>query len=189
MRPFRAVLLLPLVLTVLAGCTPADEPLAALALRDGEPTVLLVVCGSGGASIHLYEDSPMSSASPGRTPTGGPTPSAGRHTSPSSGATADRPKWSIRTDRAERVNEITLLDPTPPADWTVDESTLARIAPGVWYGISAYGHRDAFTVRFDTRAFAKLDGEHVLAPVSYREQEVMTRARFERNARRACEDS
>ncbi|AVT29745.1 hypothetical protein C6361_09865 [Plantactinospora sp. BC1] len=171
MRPFRAVLLLSLLLASLAGCTPANEPLAALALRDGEPTVLLVGCGSAGASIHLYEDSETASASP------------------STGATADRPEWSVRTDRAEPVNEIPLLDPTPPANWTVNRSSLQRIEPGVWYGISAYGHRDAFTVRFETDAFTKLDGEHVLAPVSHRKQEVMTRASFERNARQACEDS
>ncbi|GIG85164.1 hypothetical protein [Plantactinospora endophytica] len=189
MRILRTALLLPLALTVLTGCTPADEPLAALAIRDGEPTVLLVGCDSGPASIHVREDSTMASASPRPTRSATTATPGGPSAGPSGASTTGSPQWSLHTDRAQPVNEIPLLDADPPAGWIVDESTLGRIEPGIWYGISAYGRRDAHPVRFDTDAFAKLDGEHVLAPVSHRKQEIMTRAEFERDAKEACPSS
>jgi hypothetical protein len=40
MRILRAVLLLPVALASLVGCSPADEPLTALAIRDGMPAVI-----------------------------------------------------------------------------------------------------------------------------------------------------
>ncbi|MBE1486452.1 hypothetical protein [Plantactinospora soyae] len=200
MRILRVVLLLPVALAALVGCSPAREPLTALAVLDGKPTIVSVACASSHSttSIHVREDrsTPPTGLSPSTGTTNPPTadpnpptspsaPSGGPSAPGSATADADSPSWSISSTDPQPVSEIELLGP-PPAGWKLDHSNLHQLQPDVWYAIAAYGFRDSITLKFTTDVFEKLDAEHVLAPVGNRKQEIMTRSKFERNAKDVC---
>ncbi|GAA1662763.1 hypothetical protein ACFQY4_17555 [Catellatospora bangladeshensis] len=173
---------------MLTACSPAPEPIVALAVRDGRPIAVLVTCGSGLSQISVYEKDRTRTATP---EPGDPaaTPTMRQHIS-----------WGVHGNATTEVVEVELLG-TPPPGWTSNEPTvviglptpgafevvpLPSLQPDVRYGLGGRSHRDAIVVDFKTADFSRIGPGEVLAPddgVSV----LMPRADFEENARDTCD--
>lgn len=164
---------------VLAGCTPAAEPIAALAVEDGRPVGLLYVCRDGFSQLSVTADKPDGS--------------------PDDGVFL---RWHVVGDATAGVVEVPLLGPPPPG-WRAaeDHSTpasatggpaaegevLTELAAGVQHSLGGRGHRRAQPVRFTTADFPGIGADQVLVPNGRNEAKVVSRAAFTRTARATCE--
>jgi hypothetical protein len=166
------------LLAVLTACTPADEPIAALAVQDGEPVGLLYVCRDGFSLLSVYEADPADDV----------------HTS-----------WHVVGDATAGVTEIPLLGPLPqgwkpsaalddappsaePSGPAVDRSReLEELRPDVRYRLSGRSHRNSLTVNFTTADFDRIGGDQVLAANGRDKMKVVSRETFVRVARASCE--
>ncbi|WP_144124472.1 hypothetical protein [Catellatospora sichuanensis] len=188
-RRLAAVAAFALAVGTLTACTPAPEPIVALAVHGGRPIAVLVTCGGGSAGISVYEnDKPIPTATPGSGEPDG-TPTMGRHVS-----------WSVHGDPTTEIVEVELLGP-PPHGWTTEKPhvviglptpgafevvPLAALQPGVRYSLVGSSRRYAVDVDFTTADFDRIGPDQVLAPddgVTV----LMPRAEFEENARETCE--
>jgi hypothetical protein len=167
MRRLTVTGVLVVLLGALAACTPAAEPIQALAVRDGLPVGLLYVCRDGFSQFSVYEN-----------PTG-PTPPSPRFVS-----------WHIAGDAPAGVLEVPLFGPLPPG-WEPSTgdvgSDLTELAPGVRYSLGGRSHRDAMTVSFTTDDFAGIGADQVLVTTGRDKMKVVPRAAFERTARKSCD--
>jgi hypothetical protein len=146
----------------LAGCSPADKPVAALRLVDGEPTLLIAECDDAEINtVSVYTSA--------------------------DGASVDE-AWGARTDYLSPVeaSEIRLLQ-TPPG-WSLTDSTLTEFAPGSEYTVAAYGSSsDAFPIDFTMDQLAALGPDAVLVGESPSETKTRSEADFRDNAKDACD--
>lgn len=161
-----------LVLGALAGCTPADEPIAALAVRDGQPVGLLYACRDGGyAGLSVYAED-----------------------------TSDDnlyPSWGVHGKPRTGLVEIPLFGPPPPG-WevsersaaspsAVDRQQLTELAADVPYTLRADAHRQSIPIGFSTADFPGIGADQVLAATGQDRTKVVSRAAFLRKARESCD--
>lgn len=164
-----------LVLGALAGCTPADEPIAALAVRDGQPVGLLYACrDSSYAGLTVYEDPPET-------------------------ATDDHlyASWHVLGKAKAGVVEIPLLG-SLPAGWAVsahpatstaptDQRDLKELTDGMRYTLRGNAHRKSIPISFSTADFPGVGADQVLAATGQDRTKVVSRAAFLRKARESCD--
>ncbi|WP_430501409.1 hypothetical protein ACQRWP_07470 [Micromonospora trifolii] len=165
--------LLPLPLLLLTACSPPDEPLVALAVKDGQPVGVLVTCQGDHANIHVYEDSDE----------------GGRGTRTLS-------KWGVYGATASEVVEVTLLG-QPPEGWEdfdaldsqmseVEVAPLTEFRPGVTYTVIGSGRHHAISVDFALADLPRVGPDQVLAPRGHDSTTVVSRETFLRKARDRC---
>ena len=154
-------------LAALAGCTPADKPVAALRLVDGRPTLLVVPCDEARIDwISVFT-------------TGGTTPPPGE-----SGIVAD---WAANSPNGEAPEQVRLLE--APAGWTVTKNSLTEFTPGTEYTATALGSPgDAFSIDFTLAALEVLGPDEVLVG-EHPDAKVMSEKDFRENADDACRGS
>lgn len=189
-RRLAAVAAGVLAVDTLTACSPADEPVVALAVQGGRPVAVLVTCGGSFGSVSVYENErPTPTATPGSGEPNG-TPAMDQHVS-----------WGVHGNPTTEIVEVELLG-APPRGWTTDEPAvviglptpgafevvaLEQLRPGVRYGLGGSGRRQAVTVDFTTADFDRIGPGQVLAPDDD-DTVLMSRAAFEENARESCED-
>jgi hypothetical protein len=172
MRKLTVATLAAVLLAALTACTPPDEPITALAIKDGRPVGLLYVCRDGFSQLSVFVDEP------------------------SDGALID---WGVHGDATAGMAEIALLGP-PPKGWQADnpaESSsspdvsrseqLTEWRPGVRYALSGHAQSNSMNVHFTTADFDRIGPDQVLAPVNRNKAKVVSRAAFERRAKETCE--
>ncbi|MGC5284974.1 hypothetical protein [Micromonospora sp. DT231] len=166
-------ILLPLpLLSLLTACTPPDEPLVGLAVRDGHPVGVLVHCGGMFAGLSVRQEYPDDGT--------------------------DHPdfRWRVGGQPTSDVVEVALLG-QPPDGWTVDEATdysgalgrvvdvepLTEFRPGVTYSVGGLG---IISVDFTLEDLRRIGADQVLAPSGRESTKVMSRKTFLRKARDGC---
>jgi hypothetical protein len=146
------------LLSPLAACTPADQPVTALRLVDGRPTLLVLACPNFNVdSVSVY---------------------------PGSGA--DAFEWEINAD-GEPANaaEIPLL--TSPEGWSVREASLTALTPGTEYGVSAFDDaRRAVPIHFTLADLEALGPDDVLVGERPSGSKVVSEADFREKAGDSC---
>jgi hypothetical protein len=161
----------------LAACSPADEPIAALAVRDGEPIGLLYACEAMFSQVSVYESSDSSDP--------------GVHVS-----------WSVHGDAAaDTVVEVPLLGDDLPDGWEVSEprdltaeeaglavdiEPLTRLEPGMRYGLGGGNRRSSLPFDFTVEDFARLSEDTVLVHAGRDRTKTVSRDTFVRRARDTC---
>lgn len=171
-----------LLVGTLTACTPGSQPVAALAMRDDRPLAILVTCGGDFAQISVYRNDE----------TARPTPT---------GRVDTLVEWRVSGEPAGEVVEAPLFG-TPPVGWQTGDPTseppegqsartvsLTELTPGVRYSLSGHSGRDSAPVHFTTDDLGRIGADDVLAPVSRRESEIMSRRTFERKAAESCDNS
>ncbi|TQJ20723.1 hypothetical protein FBZ33_0926 [Micromonospora sp. A202] len=141
----------------LTACSPADKPVIALRVVDGQPALVLAECADFTADrISVY--------------TIGVTPAA---------------SWTIDRDSGSEVTSLTLLE-TPP-DWHPAEQTLVAFDPNIEYSVAAYGNpRNAVPVRFTLAEVTGLGPEKVLVGGSAGKRKAVTETAFRDRAKKTC---
>jgi hypothetical protein len=169
-------ILLPLLVLVTA-CTPPDEPLVALAVKDGQPVGVLVTCDDSFAQLSVFENDHQDEA-------------------------GNRPliRWRVSGAPAREVVEVALLG-QPPQGWEVadavdisateagidvDVEPLTELRPGVTYSVSGSSHRHAIPVDFTLADLPRIGPDEVLAPRGRDSTTVVSREAFLRKARDSC---
>lgn len=117
----------------LAGCTPAEPPMAALRSIDGETVLVLADCPNFTATrVSAYPINATSSSS-----------------------------WRISQEVKEPIGEITLFQ--VPSGWRLDEQTLGTFQPGQEYSVRVSDRADGATpVHFTLEQLAELEPDEVL---------------------------
>lgn len=177
-RGRRSWILLTLPLLLLTACSPPDEPVVALAVRDGQPVGVLVPCGGrfGQLSVYLNHDD--------------------------QGDQVNRPliRWGVHGESTSEVVEATLLG-QPPDGWEVadtvdltaaesgvdvDVEPLTELRPGVTYTVRGSAGRDSIPVDFTLADLSRIGPDEVLAPLGRDATTVVSRKAFLRKARSSC---
>lgn len=167
----RLAILATLVLSgaTLSACTPADQPVVALAVRDGEPVGVLVTCPGSLSGVRVYRDN-----------------------------ATDRTliRWAVSGWARTEVVEVPLLG-APPEGFEVDPPTdlrttgagtgpdveaLTELTPGLRYSLTGHGAEDAIAVDFSPDDYARIGPDQVLVP-GKRAPRVMSRTAFLDRAR------
>ncbi|MBQ1034073.1 hypothetical protein KBX26_29170 [Micromonospora sp. C97] len=176
-RRRRQWILLPLPLLLLTACTPAHEPLVALAVQDGRPVGVLVTCDDDFAQLDVFENDHPNDASA-------------------------RPfiRWKVTGRPTTEVVEVALLG-QPPQGWEVadpvdlpaaeagmdvDVEPLTELRPEVTYSVSGSSRRDAISVDFTLADLPRIGPDQVLAPHGRDSTKVVSRDAFLRKARDSC---
>ncbi|MFD6680258.1 hypothetical protein [Micromonospora parva] len=176
-RRRRSWILLPLPLLLLTACTPAHEPLVALAVQDGRPVGVLVTCDDDFAQLDVFENDHPDDASA-------------------------RPfiRWKVTGRPTTEVVEVALLG-QPPQGWEVadpvdlpaaeagmdvDVEPLTELRPEVTYSVSGTSRRDAISVDFTLADLPRIGPDQVLAPHGRDSTKVVSRDTFLRKARDSC---
>jgi hypothetical protein len=161
----------------LAACTPADEPIAALAVRAGEPIGLLYACEAMFSQFSVYENSDSDDP--------------GVHIS-----------WSVHGDvTAGTVVEVPLLGDDLPDGWEVSEprdltaeeaglavdvEPLTSLEPGMRYVLGGDNRRGSLPIDFTVDDFAGLSEDTVLVHAGRDKTRTVSRATFVERARDTC---
>lgn len=163
MRGVRAMALTVGVasLALLTACSPLDEPVVGLEMRDGKPVIVIVACPDwdAWASVYLVDELPTpapTGAAPSRSGSAGP-PSAAPTDDDEDGYRA----WEVSAVSPEPVTEIPLFQ-RPPRGWEVDDDELTRLEPGREYAISGHSGRDSIDVHFTVEDLKRLGPGQVL---------------------------
>ncbi|MGW7410430.1 hypothetical protein ACWGI9_43350 [Streptomyces sp. NPDC054833] len=107
---------------LLGGCSPAELPLAAVALdAEGEPVVIVQPCG----------DDRIGPASLGSTPMRGKDP-------------AGDPGTSWRQTSGTRIGSTTFRLFSPPRSFEAEKSGVQKMLPGRRYFVHIFGGRGGF---------------------------------------------
>jgi hypothetical protein len=170
-------LLLLLPAAGLAACTPADEPIAALAVRDGGPIGLLYACEAVFSQVSVYENSDSNDP--------------GVHIS-----------WRAHGDvTAGTVMEVPLLGDDLPDGWEVSEprdltaeeaglavdvEPLTSLEPGRRYVLGGDSHRGSLPIDFTVEDLARLSEDTVLVHAGRDKTRTVTREEFVERARDTC---
>ncbi|MEU7976012.1 hypothetical protein AB0B48_28645 [Micromonospora sp. NPDC049089] len=176
-RRRRSWILLPLPLLLLTACSPAEQPIVALAVQDGRPVGVLVTCYDRDANIRVFENG--HEGEPGKR---------------------SLIRWSIGGPPASEVVEVTLLG-QPPEGWEVDEPVdvpgsepgaevdvelLTELRPGVTYTLDGASRPEALSVDFTLADLPRIGPDQVLAPDGHNSTKVIPRETFLRKARERC---
>jgi hypothetical protein len=179
MRRLSVAVVAALLVGSLAACSPRDVPIAALAVRDGQPVAVLVPCDHRFARLGVYQDDEKEQP---------PSPDTPLIT------------WDVHGKPTTDVVEVTLFGP-PPDGWEMEESKdvtdtdgritvriqpLTELRAKVRYAISGSSFRHGIPVRFTTDDFARVGPNQVLAPVDGDHMKVMSRDAFVRGASNSC---
>ncbi|MEU5675138.1 hypothetical protein ABZ749_33460 [Micromonospora sp. NPDC047753] len=169
----RPWILLPLPLLLLTACSPAEEPIVALAVQDGQPIGVLVTCDDSDANIRVFENDHQ-------------------------GEPGERTliRWSIGGPPASEVVEVALLG-QPPEGWEVadavdspdsdvDVELLTEFRAGVTYTLDGSSRRDARSVDFTLADLPRIGPDQVLVSHGSRSTKVVSRETFLRKARDRC---
>lgn len=177
MRRRIALAMVP-VLGLLTGCSPAPQPLLALAVRDGRPIAVLMDCYDYDQDLSVSLDA-EESAQPGVSPDWVVT-----------GAGAGKPvEVALLSDVP---NGRSTLSPDPgvtPQSWAWDPvgGRLSELRPGVRYRLSGFsGTSPVLGVEFTTADLERIGADQVLAPRDYRTLRIMDREVFLDRARDRC---
>jgi hypothetical protein len=163
----------------LAACSPGAEPIAALAVRAGQPIGLLYACEEVFSQFSVYENSDSNDP--------------GVHIS-----------WSVHGDvtATGTVVEVPLLGDSLPDGWEVSEprdltaeeaglavdvEPLTSLEPGVRYGLGGANRRGSFPVNFTVEDFARLSETTVLVHADRDRTETVSRDEFVERARDSCD--
>ncbi|MGW1062856.1 hypothetical protein [Micromonospora rubida] len=178
MRRQAAPGILILLLGLLAACTPPDEPIAALAVHDGQPMGVLVTCRGLFSQLSVFENDHGSDADDRSLTT-----------------------WGVYGDPTSEVVEV-LLFGQPPDGWKVDSpheipgaetgsapkiKPLTELKTGVNYSLSGSSRHHAISVDFTVEDFARIGPKDVLAPAGRNTMKIMSREAFVRTARKGCD--
>ncbi|WCN84039.1 hypothetical protein [Micromonospora sp. LH3U1] len=176
-KRFPWILLSLPLLSLLAACSPPDEPLVALAVQDGQPVGVLVTCDDSSARVGVFEnDHP--------------------------GDVSERPlfTWSVSGRPTSEVVEVPLFG-QPPDGWevndivdisaaeagmAVDVEPLTELRPGVTYSVSGRARHKAISVDFTLADFPRIGPDEVLVPRGRDTTKVVSREAFLRKARDSC---
>ncbi|MEO3769972.1 hypothetical protein [Micromonospora sp. B9E7] len=147
-------------LTALAGlsaCTPADKPLTALRVVDGEPVLVVAECAVFTATrIAVFTEDPAPLA-----------------------------KWAIEREGTEELAAVTLLQ--PPPGWRVAEQSLVAFEPDVEYAVTAHGDQnDADSIDFTMKDLTELGPGQVLVSDGGTKRKAVTETAFRDRAKKAC---
>jgi hypothetical protein len=175
-RMLTALMLIP-VTGLLAACSPADEPIAALAVRDGKPIGLLYACEAVFSQFSVYENTDSNDP--------------GAHVS-----------WSVHGDAvAGTVVEVPLLGDDLPEGWEVSEprdltaeeaglavdvEPLTSLEPGMRYGLGGDNRRSSLPFNFTVDDFAQLSEDTVLVHAGREKTRTVSRDAFVERARDTC---
>jgi hypothetical protein len=154
MRRLRLAMTLLLVCGSLTGCGPPPEPLVAVAMRDGQPVVILVTCVGEFSQLGVFRNDPTARS----------TASPNVHVS-----------WGVHGDAPTEVVEVAVFG-QPPAGWETEGERqigdpsapgsfkvepLRELVPGVRYSASGSSHRRAYSVDFTVAGLGRLKGGYV----------------------------
>ncbi|WP_181545499.1 hypothetical protein [Micromonospora saelicesensis] len=169
----RPWILLPLPLLILTACSPAEQPIVALAFQDGRPVGVLVTCDDRDANIRVFENDHQ--GEPGKRPL---------------------IRWRVGGPPASEVVEVALLG-QPPEGWEVadagdspatevDVELLSEFRAGVTYTLDGSSRSKALSVDFTLADLPRIGPDQVLAPHGHNSTEVVSRETFLRKARDRC---
>ncbi|MEU8115728.1 hypothetical protein [Micromonospora sp. NPDC048947] len=172
-RRRRQWILLPLPLLLLTACSPAEQPIVALAVQDGRPVGVLLTCYDRDANIRVFEN--------------------GHQDDPGKRSLI---RWSIGGPPASEVVEVTLLG-QPPEGWEVadtvdspgtevDVELLTEFRAGVTYTLDGSSRREALSVDFTLADLPRIGPDQVLVPRGSNSTKVVSRETFLRKARDRC---
>ncbi|MEV4494202.1 hypothetical protein AB0J84_00630 [Micromonospora arborensis] len=141
----------------LSACSPADKPLIALRVVDGQPVLVVVECAVFTATrIAVFNE--------------GDAPAA---------------KWAIEREGTEELAPVTLLQ-LPPG-WKVAEQSLVAFEPGTEYAVTAHGDQnDANPIDFTLGEVTGLGPEQVLVSDGGTKRKAITETAFRDRAKKAC---
>ncbi|MDG4779522.1 hypothetical protein O7614_07690 [Micromonospora sp. WMMD961] len=147
-------------LTALAGlsaCTPADKPLTALRVVDGQPVLVVAECAAFTATrIAIFTEEPAPPA-----------------------------KWAIEREGTDELAAVTLLQ--PPPGWKVAEQSLVAFEPDVEYAATAHGDQnDADPIDFTMRELTALGPDQVLVSDGGAKRKAVSETAFRDRAKKAC---
>ncbi|GIF20630.1 hypothetical protein BJ973_001465 [Actinoplanes tereljensis] len=165
MRLFRLIMVLVPVAGLLSACSPAAEPIAGMAMRDGKPVVLFLPCEEF-ATVSVSRDYPDPHDLRSRPPA---------------------PSWGFITSDAVpgTAVELPLFD-RPAAPWEIDEEELTSLEAGERYSLSGLSFRHAIFVHFTVDDLAALGADQVLTNTSKGKLKVVGRDAFASRARDGC---
>ncbi|MEU1399953.1 hypothetical protein ABZ403_28290 [Micromonospora zamorensis] len=141
----------------LAACTPADKPLTAIRVVNGQPVLVVAECAVFTATrIAVFTEDPAPPA-----------------------------KWAIEREGTEQLAAVTLLQ--PPPGWNVAEQSLAAFEPDIEYAVTAYGdHNDAEPIDFALDEVTGLGPDQVLVSGAGTKRKAVTETAFRDRAKKTC---
>ncbi|WFF03242.1 hypothetical protein [Micromonospora sp. WMMD964] len=141
----------------LTACSPADKPVLAVRVVDGQPALVLAECAEFTAdriSVYTVDVTPAE-------------------------------RWTIDRDGGGEVRDVTFF--APPTGWTADEQTLTAFEPDTEYSVAAYGDRhNAVPVHFTLAEVTGLGPEQVLTGGTAGKRKAVTETAFRDKAKKAC---
>ncbi|MEH1165370.1 hypothetical protein V6V47_08280 [Micromonospora sp. CPCC 205539] len=141
----------------LTACSPAEKPVSALRVVDGQPALVLAQCS-------VFTADRISVSTTDATPS---------------------ESWTIDRGGATEVTAVTLLQ--PPSGWTVGEQSLVALKPDVEYALAASGRQnDAETVHFTLAEVTGLGPEQVLVGDGGSKRKAVTETAFRDRAKKVC---
>ncbi|GGO29967.1 hypothetical protein [Micromonospora parathelypteridis] len=148
-----------LTLTALAGlsaCTPADKPLTALRVVDGQPVLVVAECAVFTATrIAVFNEG---------TPTG---------------------KWAIEREGTEELAAVTLLQP-PPGWKVAEQSLVALEPDTLYAVTAYGSQNDAAPIDFTLGEVTRLGPDQVLVNDGGTKRKAITETAFRDRAKKAC---
>ncbi|MEU1642361.1 hypothetical protein [Micromonospora zamorensis] len=152
-----SVLVTLAALAGLSACSPADKPVLALRVLDGQPTLFVAECA-------VFTADRISVFTIGVTPTA---------------------KWAIIREGGEKVATVTLLE--PPSGWRLEQQSLVAFEPDIVYSVAAYGDQNkAESVNFTLAQVSELRPDQVLVSDGGTKRKAVTETAFRDRARKAC---
>ncbi|MET8461770.1 hypothetical protein [Micromonospora zamorensis] len=141
----------------LTACSPADKPLTALRVVNGQPVLVVVECAVFTATrIAVFTEEPAPPA-----------------------------KWAIERAGTEQLAAVTLLQ--PPPGWNVAEQSLAAFEPDIEYAVTAYGDQNkAEPVHFTLAQVSELPPDQVLVSDGGTKRKAVTETAFRDRAKKTC---
>ncbi|WP_433652452.1 hypothetical protein ACQP2C_09045 [Micromonospora zamorensis] len=141
----------------LTACSPADKPLTALRVVNGQPVLMVAECAVFTATrIAVFTVEPAPPA-----------------------------KWAIERAGTEQLAAVTLLQ--PPPGWNVAEQSLAAFEPDIEYAVTAYGDQNkAESINFTLTQVSELRPDQVLVSDGGTKRKAVTETAFRDRAKKAC---
>jgi hypothetical protein len=181
-RVRRSILLGPLIsltslLGLLTACTPADVPIVALSVHDGQPIGILVAC-STSSQLSVYEADDRDDRTLISWRVSG---------EPTAGTVVEIPLLGQPPDGWQVVADSVLPGSASSPGDDVHFEQLTELKPGVRYSIGGYSRYHALPVDFTTSDFARIGPGKVLAPKGHRDTKLTSEKDFVSDAGGHCD--